>query len=119
MQLQLNISMICGGGAHAEQTFSESERTRSQKNETPSISAAYAMQHSLDLIYVFPHNPLSCCSFQCILAKRHRTIAEVLILWKLPHAALHEVAESTACVADSHAEISLGSHVQQRVRRTR
>jgi len=32
--------VIYGGGADAEQNFSESERTRSQKNETLPISAA-------------------------------------------------------------------------------
>jgi len=31
VESELNISMICGGGADAEQNFSESERTRSQK----------------------------------------------------------------------------------------
>ena len=35
---ELNMSMMCGRGADAEQNFSESDRTRSQKNETPSIS---------------------------------------------------------------------------------
>ena len=36
---ELNISMICGGGADVEQDFSEEKRTQSQKNDTPSISA--------------------------------------------------------------------------------
>jgi len=35
---ELNISVICGGGADAEQNFLESELMRSQANETPSIS---------------------------------------------------------------------------------
>jgi len=34
----LNISMIYGGEADAKQNSSESERTRSHKNETPPIS---------------------------------------------------------------------------------
>jgi len=37
VESELNISVIFGG-ADAEQNFSE-EQTRSQKNETPSISA--------------------------------------------------------------------------------
>ena len=40
----LNFSMICGGGVDAEQNFSESEQTRSQKNETPSTSGSYIKQ---------------------------------------------------------------------------
>jgi len=34
----LNFFMMYGGGADAEQNFLKSERTRSQKNETPSTS---------------------------------------------------------------------------------
>jgi len=37
-ELQLNLFMICGGGADAEQNFSKEERTQNKKNETPSIS---------------------------------------------------------------------------------
>jgi len=36
--------MICGGGADAEQSFSESERMRSQTNETPSISTVHMVE---------------------------------------------------------------------------
>ena len=34
---ELNIFLICGRGADAEQNFLESERSGSQKDETPSI----------------------------------------------------------------------------------
>jgi len=38
----LNFSMICGGGANAEQIFSEEERTRSQKMRLrPSLQPGY------------------------------------------------------------------------------
>jgi len=40
---ELNISMICGGRVDAEQNFSESERTWSHKNETPSICGPYEL----------------------------------------------------------------------------
>jgi len=39
-QSELNISMICRGGADAEQNFSKSEWMWSQKTETPSISGS-------------------------------------------------------------------------------
>jgi len=43
----MNISVICEGGADAEQNFLESERTRSQKNETLSISDTLHMQQEV------------------------------------------------------------------------
>jgi len=47
---ELNISMICGGGADAQQNFSQEERMRSQKNESPSISYVYIKNLVLFLI---------------------------------------------------------------------
>ena len=46
-ELKMNISVICEGGADAEQNFLESERTRSQKNETLSISDTLHMQQEV------------------------------------------------------------------------
>jgi len=41
VESELNISLIYGGGVVAEQNILEEEWIRSQKNETPSISAGY------------------------------------------------------------------------------
>jgi len=45
VKAELNISMICGGGADAEQNFLEEEQTWSQKNETPSISGRHTLRN--------------------------------------------------------------------------
>jgi len=61
---ELNISMICGGGADVEQTSSELERTWSQKIETPSISDMQAIagaQSAVDATLFPTHSSHLCC----------------------------------------------------------